>query len=652
MSDLYENLNWLVPAPGDFAPRCKALASDGSAGGAVLRELATRAMDLNQLARLARAIGEMKKASRSFHPLTPFRLGIVSNGTIDYLAVALAATAPRYGLILEVIPTPFDQAIQEATDPQSALHQSRPDAVLVALDYRALGLAVIPGEEARAAGAVDAAMAHLETIRAGLHREKILSVMQTVAAPPENLFGSLDAVVAGTIRQQCDALNDRIRRGFSAGESLVLDIAGLAGTVGLGRWHDPAQWALAKLPCALSLMPLYADHICRLIGALRGLSRRALVLDLDNTIWGGVIGDDGLKGIAIGQGDATGEAHLAVQRYALELRQRGVVLAVSSKNNDAIARQPFREHPDMLLKEEHFAAFQANWSDKAANIEAIAKALALGLDAFVFLDDNPAERELVRQKLPMVAVPELPADPALYVRTLAAAGYFEAATFSAEDRTRAAYYEHNARRLEMQKADGNLDDYLASLEMTATFAPFDPIGRARITQLINKSNQFNLTTRRYTELEIEALEENPAYITLQVRLRDRFGDNGMISVVICRREGSAWFIETWLMSCRVLKRRVEEAILQQLLKGAIRDGVLELRGQYIPTGRNAMVQDHYARLGFHPLESVTDPAAPVGSSHWYLRVAEVTPIVVPMKIECGGLSADRQPEPAPADPRA
>ncbi len=247
----------------------------------------------------------------------------------------------------------------------------------------------------------------------------------------------------------------------------------------------------------------------RVLSALRGKSRRALVLDLDNTIWGGVIGDDGLQGIQCAQGDAAGEAYLSVQRLALELRERGIVLAVSSKNNDEVARSPFRHHPELLLKEEHIAVFQANWNDKATNIKAIAQELSLGLDSMVFLDDNPVERNLVRQILPEVAVPELPSDPALYARTLAAAGYFESVVFSDEDVKRARYYQDNARRVGLQKQAGDIDAYLESLQMEITFQPFDETGRARIAQLINKSNQFNLTTRRYTESEVAAAESGP-----------------------------------------------------------------------------------------------------------------------------------------------
>ncbi len=308
------------------------------------------------------------------------------------------------------------------------------------------------------------------------------------------MFGSLDAVLSSSLNRTIHEVNAGIIASVSGTRDVLLDVAQLANTVGLANWHSPAHWNMAKLSFSDDYCPLYAEHVCRIIGALRGKSRRALVLDLDNTVWGGVIGDDGLGGIQLAEGDAVGEAYRAVQRLALDLRQRGVVLAVCSKNEDETARLPFQKHPEMLLRENHIAVFQANWKDKPANISAIAEELSLGLESMVFLDDNPAEREHVRQALPQVAVPELPDDPALYARTLSAAGYFEAVVFSREDMARADFYQDNAKRIDLQRQSGDLGAYLRSLNMEITFSPFDETGRARIAQLINKSNQYNLTT--------------------------------------------------------------------------------------------------------------------------------------------------------------
>ena len=391
---------------------------------------------------------------------------------------------------------------------------------------------------------------------------------------------------------------------------------------------------MAKIAFDQRFLPLYADHVGRLLGALKGKARRCLILDLDNTLWGGVIGDDGMEGIRLAQGDAVGEAFLNTQATALALRERGIVLAVSSKNTDAIARQVFREHPDMLLREDHLAVFQANWNDKATNIAAIAESLSLGLESMVFLDDNPMERDLVRQMLPEVAVPELPQDPAFHARTLLAAGYFEAVAFSAEDSARADFYQDNARRVALQSAAGDLDSYLASLRMVMTIAPFDTTGRARIAQLIAKSNQFNLTTRRYSETEVAALADDSEGLALQIRLADAFGDNGMISVLICRpRDRQTWEIDTWLMSWRVLGRRVEQMALREVVGLARTRGIRRLIGVFVPTERNAIVAGHYAGLGFAPL---TEPDAQ-GRSECVLDTATDLP-EAPMEVRRYGFA--------------
>jgi FkbH-like protein len=252
---------------------------------------------------------------------------------------------------------------------------------------------------------------------------------------------------------------------FATNNTFILDVAGLASKIGLANWHNPTQWNIGKLPFSQQFTPIYSDYVCRILATRLGKSRRCLILDLDNTLWGGIIGDDGLEGILIGHGDPTAEAHLEIQKIALQLRERGIVLAVSSKNEDATARKPFLDHPDMLIREKHIAVFQANWADKASNIKAIAETLSLGLESMVFLDDNPAERMQVRNELPEVAVPELPLDPALFSRTMIAAGYFEAIGFSEEDRNRASYYQDNAKRAQILSQSSDMENYLRSLQM-------------------------------------------------------------------------------------------------------------------------------------------------------------------------------------------
>jgi FkbH-like protein len=635
MNSLYSELQWLPRAPREFPERLKALGNSGGPLGRELQALALHALDLNQLTRLAKAIGKARSDGKSLDPLLPFQLAVLSNSTVDLIVPGLVASSPRHGIALEVIQPSYDQVAQEALTPDSKVNRSKPDAVLFALDYRALPLKLVPGDTEASSAAIQGVIGYLQTLRNGIKaNSNAVCIFQTFAPPVEALFGSLDRMLPGTMRSLIDGVNRELADFVLGSGDVLLDVAGLAETVGLADWHNTQLWNLAKFSFSDELIPLYADHVARTIAAIRGRSAKVLILDLDNTVWGGVIGDDGLEGIRVAQGDAQGEAHLEVQRLALDLRQRGIVLAVSSKNTDEVAREPFEKHPEMLLRLDHIAVFQANWNDKATNIQAIAGELSLGLDAIVFLDDNPVERGLVRKLLPQVAVPELPEEPAYYARTLAAAGYFEAIAFAGEDLKRAGFYQDNARRVKLQKQAGGVDAYLASLDMTITFQPFDAPGRARIVQLINKSNQYNLTTRRYTDPEVTAAENDPAVFTLQVRLADIFGDNGMISVIICRpSDAGAWDIDTWLMSCRVLERRVEHMVLREILEHARAAGVHKLTGSYRPTERNKLVVDHYARLGFTKVGEELS-----GLTRWELRVEEADPETAPMNVVSRGFA--------------
>jgi FkbH-like protein len=636
MNQLFAELRWLQRVPNDISTRLNALKTWTGQIGRELQAVASYGLDLNQLTKLSRVVVKAVAAGRPLDPLTPFRLALLSNSTVDLLVPALIASALRHGIALEVIQPSYDQVAQEALTPDSQVNRSKPDAVLFALDYRALPLKLSLGDPVASSASVRGAIGYLQTLHGGIKaNSNAVCIFQSFAAPVETLFGSFERTLPGTLRGLLDGVNRDLGDFVRDSGDVLLDVAGLAETVGLADWHDPQLWNLAKIAFSEQFIPLYADYVARTIAAIRGKSKKVLVLDLDNTVWGGVIGDDGLDGIKVAQGDSTGEAHLAVQRLALDLRQRGIVLAVSSKNTDDVARQPFLEHPEMLLKLDHIAVFQANWNDKATNIQAIARELSVGLDAIVFLDDNPAERELVRRWIPEVAVPELPEDPAYYARTLAAAGYFEAVAFAGEDLQRADFYGDNAKRAHLQQQVGDVDAYLASLDMTITFQPFEATGRARIVQLINKSNQYNLTTRRYTDPEVIEAENDPTVFTLQVRLSDIFGDNGMISVVICRlAEAGIWDIDTWLMSCRVLGRKVEHVVLAQILSQAAARGIHRLRGTYRPSDRNQLVVDHYLRLGFSRLSQDAS-----GLSRWELVVDRAAITHAPMRVISQGFVA-------------
>jgi FkbH-like protein len=598
-STLTEPLSWLPAAPDDFRQRLQQATAVNE-----LQALSRYALDGGQLEKLARRLAALDglgaPSDRGFTELT---IGLVSNSTTALLPNPLMATGLRHGLKLGVVDTDFNQIANEAFGAQQAFGGRPVDVILMSVDVHGLPATYEPTSPMKAQERLSACVSYLSATAERLHqRTGATVIMQNLVPPANSIQGGIDRAIPGTLQWLIPRLNIELDQ-LASSRLHIFDLAGLASNLGLANWHDPTLWNIAKLAFSQRYVPIYTDHVCRLLAALRGKNRRCLILDLDNTLWGGVIGDDGLEGIVIGNGNATGEAHLELQRVALALRARGVVLAVCSKNEESVARQPFQRHPDMLLREEHIAVFRANWMDKASNIRLIAANLSLGLDSMVFLDDNPAERLQVRRELPEVAVPELPEDPALFAGTLLAAGYFDVIQLSNEDLGRAADYQNNLQREKVRESTSNMAEYLQSLDMQISFNAFDPIGRSRIAQLINKSNQFNLTTRRYSEAEVERLETDPRFFTLQVRLRDCFGDNGMISVVICQRAGRVWQIDTWLMSCRVLGRSVEEAVLQQLLSAARREGVERLQGVYIPTERNIIVKDHYRQLGFSKCSS-------------------------------------------------
>ena len=378
----------------------------------------------------------------------------------------------------------------------------------------------------------------------------------------------------------------------------IAEIAGLSNRVGYLNAHDPRLYATSKVAFALDFLPLVAKAIVDIIKAIDGNIKKCLVLDLDNTLWGGVIGDDGMENIQIGE-LGMGHAFDGLQRWAKELKNRGIVLAVCSKNNEDAAKQPFRDHPDMILRLEDIAVFLANWENKVDNIKEIQRILNIGFDSMVFLDDNPFERNLVRGLLPAVTVPELPEDPSLFVSHLCSLNLFETASFSEEDLHRTAQYREEATRSSFQKAFTSIDDYLNSLEMISLVKAFDDFSIPRVAQLTQRSNQFNLRTVRYTEADIDRLRKSDKFLTLSFDLQDKFGDYGLIGLLILEKlEKEMAFIDTWIMSCRVLKRGMEEFIVNQMAKQARQMGIERLIGEYLPTAKNKMVKNLYPQMGF------------------------------------------------------
>ena len=609
-------LNWLIDPPEDFSALVKEWAAH-EPDVVQLQKFVSYNLSANQANRLYRAYNKLDDAKKATigAAFSSVKLGIVSNGTMDLMYSMLFIAALRHGVLLDIVGSDFDQALQEAVDPQSHLNQSNLDMVLISLDYRGYRFAYNTYSVNKEGFDAEEAHSYLTQIVEGFRQHSgVNSIVQTLAKPPVSLLGSLDKSLPQTLANTIDEFNRKIVKTCSESSSYLFDVGAIAADFGNQRWFDERQWLLSRIPFSHDALPVYGERLGALLGAIRGKSKKCLVLDLDNTVWGGVIGDDGMDGIVVGEGNPVGEAHLSLQRYALELKEHGIVLAVCSKNDEKNAIEPFRDHPDMLLKEQDIAVFVANWNDKASNLKYIAQTLNIGIDALVFVDDNPAEREIIRQMLPSVGVPELPNDPALYTRTVCQANYFEAVTFNQEDKLRAEQYRQNSQRQALLSSSEGIEDYLNSLEMKGSVKPFDKLGRKRITQLINKTNQFNLTTKRYTEEQVEQFEHSKDHVTMQIRLRDRFGDNGMISVVIGEVHGDALEIDSWLMSCRVIKRDLEKLVCDQLVEAAKSLNLANVKGTYIPTAKNQLVENHYRELGFDLVEQKGD------ETYWTLDV--------------------------------
>lgn len=599
------DLSWLPahPALGSAITSARGLANAGERLDMAIR-LAGFRRDGMATARIDRLAQEALADMGAPQDCQRRRLAILGSSTVDMLIPAVRAAALSRRLILEVISAPYGQVRQAILDPVSPLAAAQPDFVLLTLDEAAVLPPMIGASAAEAGAALQAEIDSLIALwSAARQRFGATVVQQTILNTRLGLFGSYDAAVASSPAAMIDKFNRGIVEAAQSEGVLLVDLDAAARWSGRANWHDTVRWHGAKQAIAPAAIPLYGELAARVIAAACGLSRKCLVLDLDNTLWGGVVGDDGSDGIILGQGSAAGEAYVAFQRYVAALAQRGVILALCSKNDSDIVEQVFSSHPEMLLKREQIAAAAINWTDKATNLRQLAATLDLGLDSLVFVDDNPAEREIVRRELPMVAVPEMPDDIADYPATLASAGYFEAVTFTAEDRARVQQYAANSKRNELLAAATDIDGFLQSLDMRLDARTPSKGDLARVTQLINRSNQFNLTTRRYSAEEVERAVNDSDVVLLGFRLVDKFGDNGLIAVIIARpdeRQGHALRIDTWLMSCRVLGRGVEVACLRVLAAEARRRGVDILIGEYRPTSRNAMVGDHFARLGFQP----------------------------------------------------
>jgi FkbH-like protein len=532
--------------------------------------------------------------------LRTLRMAVLGSYTTRQLVSALRLASMRQGIALEVYECEFGQYRQEILDPDSGMYRFAPECVV---------LAVHAGEVSLPAFSETPTAAVEEEVRrwTGLWRTFAANsgarlVQHGFAIPPEVPLGHLASALPGSRLRMLQSLNQSLADEAGSRVTMV-DCDRLAALAGKERWFDARYWHLAKQAVSLEVVPLLAKHTVAVARASLGITRKCLVLDLDNTLWGGVIGEDGLAGIRLGSGPE-GEAFSAFQQYVAELKSRGVILAVSSKNNEHDAREPFERHPDMRLRLDDVAVFVANWEPKVEALRTIARTLNIGLDSLVFVDDNPVERQAIRQLLPEVDVVTLPPDPSQYVRTLSGYLHFETATFTAEDGRRTEQYRARARSIELEASAESLEDFLRSLEMTAAIEPFNDFDIPRIAQLVGKSNQFNLTTRRHSTQQLDAFRADPDCIHFSLRLRDRFTDHGLVGLMIAFVQGTVLEIDSWLMSCRVIGRTVEAEMLAHLSRRALDRGCSVLRGRYIPTAKNALVRDIFPRFGFEQVDDV------------------------------------------------
>jgi FkbH-like protein len=535
--------------------------------------------------------------------LSKYRLAILRSFTLEPVLPLLRAAAFVNGIDLTVHLGDFNAYVQAIVDQDSSLYKFAPDGVILAVrtadlapdlwqEYADLDPDGVRGSVQRVTNNFQ------QWIRAFRERSQAALIVHNLEQPARPSAGTLDAQLESGQCTAIQQINSDLRR--IAGEHrgvYVLDYDGLIARQGRLRWRDERKWLTARMPIAADQLIQLSREWMRFLAPLTGKICKALVVDLDNTLWGGVIGEDGMQGIKL-SAEYPGAAFQALQRVMLDLTRRGILLAVSSKNNPDDAMEALESHPGMLLRPKNFAAMRINWNDKSQNLREIAAELNIGIDSLAFMDDNPVEREQVRAALPEVTVIDMPEDPVEYAAALRECPAFERLTLSAEDQQRTSFYVAERERSQAEQTFQTKEDFYRYLEQEAEIAPVSPSSLARISQLTQKTNQFNLTTRRYSEPQIEEMAAKPEWQVLSIRVRDRFGDHGLVGVAITRDENEACEIDTLLLSCRVIGRTVETALLSFLGQAAVARGRSRLSGKFLPTKKNAPAKDFYAQHGF------------------------------------------------------
>lgn len=543
---------------------------------------------------------QLVKNSRKKASGKEIKIAIMGDCSTQHLATAIKGYAYEEGLAVEVLDTDYNQIFQQIIDNDSQFYQFSPDYALIYMCSEHLYEDFCNTPVANRTNFAQETFEKISSYWQMISAKSSMSVIQfNFVENDDRIYGNFGANLEHSYIYQLRKLNWLIMsESKKSSNVIIIDLSTIQNSMGRKTFFDEKMYFSAKMPISTVALPEVAFQVINAIKVRTGKVKKCIVLDLDNTLWGGVIGDDGINNIQIGE-LGTGRAFTAFQIWLKELKNRGIVLAVCSKNNEDTAKEPFKKHPDMVLKLDDIAMFVANWQDKASNIRNIQQVLNLGMDSFVFIDDNPFERNVVSSLISDITVPDMPEDPAEYVSYLESLNLFETATYSESDKDRTQQYQSEASRVLLQQRFEDYDQYLESLEMIAEAKPFDDFHMARISQLSQRSNQFNLRTVRYTVPQLEAITKDEKFITIYFTLRDKFGEYGLISAVILEKlDEKTAFIDTWFMSCRVLKRGMEEFIINEVVKSAAQHGYEKIIGEYLPTAKNSMVKNIYKEHGF------------------------------------------------------
>ena len=551
--------------------------------------------DYSRLLKQARKFSKVKAIQEN-----SLRIAVLSSCSSQYFVQVLDFLLDAEGISAEIYEGQYDGIKMDVLDDNSAMYQFKPNIVIILSDYR--DIKELPGLFDDN-GTVEERISYYATEyltmweRISNRIPGCIILQNNFVVPMERILGNLESNYTYSRQYFFKELNNyfvKIRPSYV----LIVDCEYLACVYGKYNWFDDTAYLMSKLSFSLKYIGIVAQLFCKLISAMKGKIKKCIVLDLDNTLWGGVVSECGWDKVSIGTGTPVGEAYTMFQQYLLGLKNRGVLLAVCSKNDEDIAKEVFINNPNMILTLNDFVAFKANWKDKATNIIDIAAELGIGIDSFVFFDDNPVERELVKTNLPEVEVVDVPKDPAEYVRLLDQTRLFEWLQLTQEDKDRSVSYASNRKRAELQHICVDYEEYLKKLEMTAVCKVVEQNDISRFAQLINKSNQFNLRTIRYSEAEVEKLTNDSNYVLLQTKLTDKFCNYGVISCVILKKMDDECLIDAWVMSCRVLKRDVENYTFKHIYEWAQQNGCNKIIGEYVPTKKNQMVAELYDQLGF------------------------------------------------------